>query len=224
MRILVVEDESELATILREGLRGNGYAVDVAHDGETGLELAQQEPYDVVVLDVLLPKLDGFTLCRQLREKGLRMGILMLTARDAVDDRVRGLNSGADDYLVKPFAFRELLARVAALLRSDGGTRDPILRVSDLEINTAAHEVRRSGESIELTAKEYAVLEYFARNVNHVLSRDQIAEHIWNYDFVAASNVVDVYVGNLRRKLHDDHEPRLFHTVRGVGYQLRAQP
>jgi DNA-binding response OmpR family regulator len=194
----------------------------VAHDGAMGLALAELEPYDLIVLDVMLPVLDGYEVCRRLRAQGRRMGILMLTARDAIDDRVRGLNSGADDYLVKPFAFRELQARVAALLRRDGGTRDPTLHVGDLEIDTAARAVRRAGETIEVTAKEFAILEYFARNINRVLTRDQIAEHVWDYDFVSASNVVDVYVGNLRRKLHDDHEPRLFYTIRGAGYQLKG--
>jgi DNA-binding response OmpR family regulator len=196
--------------------------VDVAYDGEDGLALVTAAPYDLIVLDVMLPKLDGFLLCQQLRAQQTHTPVLMLTARDAVDDRVAGLDSGADDYLTKPFAFRELLARVRALLRRDSRSKDPVLRVADLEIDTVSHEVRRGGRPVELTSKEYAILEYFARNPNRVLTRTQIAEHVWDYDFVSMSNVIDVYVGYLRRKLGDDGEPRLLRTIRGTGYQLRA--
>lgn len=222
MRILVVEDEHKLAGVLKRGLTEQGFAVDVAHDGATGLGLASLEPYDLVVLDVMLPQLDGLVVCRCLRAQRRTMPVLMLTARDAVDDRVAGLDSGADDYLVKPFAFRELLARVRALLRRDSLAKDMILRVADLEIDTVSHEVRRAGQVVELTSKEYAVLEYFLRHPNQVLTRTQIAEHVWDCDFVAMSNVVDVYVRLLRRKLADDREPRLLHTIRGTGYQLKA--
>jgi DNA-binding response OmpR family regulator len=175
------------------------------------------------VLDVMLPKLDGFAVCQQLRAQHSHTPVLMLTARDAVDDRVAGLDSGADDYLTKPFAFRELLARTRALLRREARTKDPVLRVADLEIDTVSHEVRRAGKVVELTTKEYAILEYFARNPNRVLTRTQIAEHVWDYDFVSMSNVIDVYVGYLRRKLGDS-ESRLLRTIRGTGYQLRATP
>ncbi len=222
MRILVVEDEYKLAGILKRGLEEHGYAVDVAYDGEYGLAMTEVEPYDLIILDVMLPKLDGLTACRRLRAQHRNMPILMLTARDTVDDRVAGLDSGADDYLVKPFAFRELLARVRALLRRDGLSKDPVLRVADLEVNTVSHEVRRAGRPIELTSKEYAILEYFVRNPNRVLTRTQIAEHVWDYDFVSMSNVIDVYVGYLRRKLGDDREPRLLRTIRGTGYQFRV--
>ena len=222
MRILLVEDEVKFAGVLRRGLQEHGYAVDVAYDGDDGYELARLEPYDLVVLDLMLPGVDGFTVCRRLRSEQRNMPILMLTARDTVDDRVAGLDCGADDYLTKPFAFRELLARTRALLRRDGATRDPVLRVADLELDTVSHQVRRAQQPVELTTKEYAVLEYFVRNPNRVLSRAQIAEHVWSYDFVAMSNVVDVYVGYLRRKLGDDREPRLLRTIRGSGYQLRA--
>ena len=221
MRILVVEDEHRLAAVIRRGLQEQGYAVDVAYDGEDGLALAEVEPYDLVVLDIMLPRLDGLEVCRRLRAERRNTPILMLTARDTVDDRVAGLDSGADDYLVKPFAFRELLARVRALLRRDSLARDPVLRVGDLEVDTVTRDVRRGGRSLELTSKEYALLEYFVRNPNRVLTRTEIAEHVWDYDFVAMSNVVDVYVRYLRRKLADDQEPRLIRTVRGTGYQLK---
>jgi DNA-binding response OmpR family regulator len=222
MRLLVVEDEERLASVLAKGLSEHGYAVDVANDGEAALHLATVEPYDLVILDVMLPKLSGIAVCKQLRARGRIVPVLMLTARDTVDDRVEGLDSGADDYLVKPFAFRELVARARALLRRDSLSKDPVIRVGDLSINTISHEVQRAGTGIHLTSKEYALLELFARNPNCVLTRAQIAEHIWDFSFVAMSNVVDVYVGYLRRKLNDDREPRLLHTVRGVGYQLRV--
>jgi heavy metal response regulator len=224
MRILVVEDEHKLAAVVRRGLEEHGYAVDVAYDGEDALAMARAEPYDLIALDIMLPGVDGITVCQRLRTARKNMPVLMLTARDTVDDRVAGLDAGADDYLVKPFAFRELLARVRALLRRDGLARDPILRVGDLELDTVSHEVRRDGRSVDLTTKEYAMLEYFMRNPNRVLTRTQIAEHVWDYDFMSMSNVIDVYVRYLRRKLGDDQEPRLFRTVRGTGYQLRAPP
>jgi DNA-binding response OmpR family regulator len=222
MRILVVEDEHKLAGVLKRGLEEHGFAVDVAHDGEEGLGLAETVGYDLIVLDVMLPKLDGLAVCRRLRAHRRDTPVVMLTARDAIDDRVDGLDSGADDYLVKPFAFRELLARMRAVMRRNGGARNPILRVADLEIDTVSREVRRAGTPIPLTSKEYAILEYFVRNANRVLTRAQIAEHVWDYDFVAMSNVVDVYVRYLRRKLGDYREPRLLRTVRGAGYQLKA--
>jgi DNA-binding response OmpR family regulator len=224
MRLLVVEDEHKLAGVLKRGLEEHGYAVDVAYDGEDGLAMASAAPYDLIVLDVMLPRLDGLAMCQQLRAQHTHTPVLMLTARDAVDDRVAGLDSGADDYLTKPFAFRELLARTRALLRREGRSKDPVLRVADLEIDTVSHEVRRAGKPVELTSKEYAILEYFARNPNRVLTRTQIAEHVWDYDFVSMSNVIDVYVGYLRRKLGDDGESRLLRTIRGTGYQLRANP
>ncbi len=222
MRILVVEDEPKLASVIKRGLEEQGYAVDIATDGEDGLHLAQLEPYDVIVLDIMLPKLSGYDVCARLRAEQRTVPVLMLTARDAVDDRVRGLDAGADDYLVKPFAFQELLARLRALLRRESYSKDPVLRVADLELDTVTHQVRRAGLIIELTSKEYTIIEYFARNPNRVLTRTQIAQHVWDYDFVSMSNIVDVYIGYLRRKLNDDREPRLLHTIRGVGYQLKA--
>jgi DNA-binding response OmpR family regulator len=225
VRILVVEDEHKLAGVLKRGLEEHGYAVDVAYDGEDGLAFATAAQYDLVVLDIMLPKLDGFSVCTQLRAQNMHVPVLMLTARDAVDDRVNGLDSGADDYLTKPFAFREFVARVRALLRRDArAAKDPILRVADLQIDTVSHDVRRAGKLVELTTKEYAILEYFARNPNRVLTRTQIAEHVWDFDFVSMSNVIDVYIGYLRRKLGDDTEPRLLRTIRGTGYQLRVSP
>jgi DNA-binding response OmpR family regulator len=222
MRLLVVEDEHKLAGVLKRGLEEHGYAVDVAYDGEDGLALATVTPYDLIVLDVMLPKLDGFAVCRELRAQHSPTPVLMLTARDAVDDRVSGLDTGADDYLTKPFAFRELLARIRALLRRESRSKDPVLRVADLEVDTVSHEVRRAGKLVDLSSKEYAILEYFVRNPNRVLTRTQIAEHVWDYDFVSMSNVIDVYIGYLRRKLGDDAEPRLLRTIRGTGYQLRT--
>jgi DNA-binding response OmpR family regulator len=222
MRILVVEDEKKLASVIKRGLEEQDYAVDLSHDGEDGLAMAQAEPYDLIILDVMLPGLDGLTVCRRLRAQRLNVPILILTARDTVEDRVAGLDSGADDYLIKPFAYGELLARVRALLRRDGQTKDPVLRVADIEIDTVSHEVRRAGRAIELTSKEYAILEYFVRNPNRVLTRTQIAEHVWDYAFMAESNVVDVYLGYLRRKLGDTREPRLLRTIRGTGYQLKV--
>ena len=220
MRILVVEDERKAAGVLRRGLEEQGYAVDLAYDGEEGQVLAEVEPYDLVILDVMLPLRDGLAVCRGLREHGKNMPILMLTARDTVDDRVVGLDSGADDYLVKPFAFRELLARVRALLRRDSFSKEAVLRVGNLELDTSQRIVRRAGKQIELTSKEYAIIEYFMRNPNQVLTRTQIAEHIWDYDFVAMSNVIDVYIGSLRRKLGDTKSQCLLRTVRGAGYRL----
>ncbi|MHB8618943.1 MAG: response regulator transcription factor [Chloroflexota bacterium] len=222
MRVLVVEDEHKLAGVLKRGLEEHGYAVDLAYDGEDGLAMAEVEPYDLIVLDVMLPRLDGMAVCRDLRAKRRNTPVLMLTARDTVDDRVAGLDSGADDYLTKPFAFRELLARARALLRRDTLSKDPVLRAGDLEIDTVTHEVRRGGKPIELTSKEYALLEYFARHPNRVLSRTQIAEHVWDYNFVAMSNIVDVYIRYLRRKLGDDRQAPILRTVRGSGYQLKV--
>ncbi|MCA9945266.1 MAG: response regulator transcription factor [Ardenticatenaceae bacterium] len=223
MRLLLVEDESSIANFIRQGLTEAGYAVDVAQDGQEGLDYIRAADYDVLILDIMLPRLDGVTLLRQLRAKGNKTPALMLTARDTVDNRVEGLDAGADDYLVKPFAFPELLARVRALLRRPPLQAGTVLQIDNLQMDTAKHTVERNGRLIDLSPREYAVLEYLMRHPNQVLSRTQIGEHVWNFDFYNESNVVDVYIGYLRRKVDKPGELSLIHTVRGVGYCLRAE-
>ncbi len=223
MRILVVEDEAGIANFVRQGLTEAGHAVDLARNGREGLEYALAVDYDVLVLDIMLPGMDGLTLLQELRHRGDKTPALMLTARDTVDDRVAGLDAGADDYLVKPFAFPELLARVRALLRRPPLQTGTILRVADLQMDTAKREVRRNGRLIDLSPREYAVLEYLMRHPNQVLTRTQIGEHVWNLDFYNESNVVDVYIGYLRRKIDKGERLPLFHTVRGVGYRMSAE-
>lgn len=223
MRLLIVEDEPTIANFIRQGLSEAGYAVDVACNGEEGLDYSLAAEYDVLILDIMLPKLDGIQLLRRLRREGHKTPCLMLTARDTVDSRVEGLDAGADDYLVKPFAFPELLARVRALLRRPPLQTGTILQMADLQMDTARHLVERNGRLIELSPREYAVLEYLMRHPNQVLSRTQIGEHVWNFDFYNESNVVDVYVGYLRRKIDQPGEASLIHTVRGVGYCLRDE-
>lgn len=220
MRILVVEDEESIAGFIEQGLTEAGHAVDVVRNGRDGLEYALAAEYDVLVLDVMLPQMDGLALLRTLRQRGIKTPTLMLTAKDTVEDRVAGLDAGADDYLVKPFAFPELLARVRALLRRPPLQVGTLLEVEDLQMDVARREVKRNGRLIELSPKEYAVLEYMMRHPNQVLSRTQIGEHVWNFDFYNESNVVDVYIGYLRRKIDRDSSIPLFHTVRGVGYRL----
>lgn len=223
MRVLVVEDEDKIAAFIKKGLEEEGYAVDVVGDGESALDYALSVDYDVIILDIMLPRKDGISACQNLRECGCNVPILMLTARDAVDDRVRGLDAGADDYLVKPFAFRELVARVRALLRRPRDVVSSQLQVGDLLLDTRTHVARRSGRKIELTAREYALLEFLMRNKNQVLTRTQIAEHVWDYDFFSESNIVDVYIRYLRVKVDADFEPKLIQTVRGVGYMISDQ-
>jgi len=223
VRILVVEDEQRIAAFVKRGLEEEHYAVDVAYDGEEALDWAAVVDYDLIVLDVLLPKKDGMQVCRELRAQGKKVPVLMLTARDAIEDRVRGLDSGADDYLVKPFAFQELLARIRALLRRRGEVKITRLQVSDLVLDTITHRATRGGRVIELTAREYALLEFLMRHPGQVLSRTQIAEHVWDYDFFTTSNVVDVYIRYLRRKIDKEFEVKLIKTVRGVGYKIKAE-
>jgi len=223
MRILVVEDESAIAQFISQGLREADYVVDVARTGLEGLDYARSAEYDLLILDVMLPGVDGLTLLKELRRKGFTTPTLLLTARDAIDDRVAGLDSGADDYLTKPFAFPELLARARALLRRPPLQTGNILGIADLEMDTVKREVRRSGQLIDLSQREYTLLHYMLRHPGQVLTRTQIAEHIWNFDFVSDSNVVDVYIGYLRRKVDRGHAISLIHTVRGVGYRLSAE-
>jgi len=223
MRVLVVEDERKIADLIRRGLTEQGYAVDVAYDGEEALDWPAVAEFDVMILDVMLPGRNGIEVCQTLRERGVRMPILMLTARDAVEDRVRGLDSGADDYLVKPFAFAELLARLRSLARREPGVIAPSLEIGDLRLDTTTREVSRGGRAIEMTTKEYAILEYLMRHPNQVLTRSMIAEHVWNYDFDNASNVIDVHIRNLRRKIDDGFATRLISTVRGAGYRISSR-
>jgi DNA-binding response OmpR family regulator len=224
MRVLVVEDERKISSYLKRGLEEQGYAVDTAFTGLEALDYADAALYDVIILDILLPEMDGLTACREMRERGNRMPILMLTARDSVDDRVNGLDAGADDYLVKPFALKELLARLRAMSRRNAEQpKTSTLQLADLILDTLTRRVKRGNKLIELTAKEYAVLECLLREPERVLSRTQIAEHVWNYDVFNQSNVVDVYIRNLRRKIDDDFHLKLIHTVRGAGYRLSAE-
>lgn len=220
MRILIVEDEPSIANFLRQGLTEAGYAVDLVGNGRLALEYALSASYDAYVLDILLPGMSGIALLRELRRQGNKTPALMLTARDTIDDRVLGLDAGADDYLVKPFAFPELLARVRALLRRPPLQMGTVLQIADLEMDLAKREVRRNGRFIELSPREFAVLEYLLRHPHQVLTRTQIGEHVWNFDFYNESNVVDVYIGYLRRKIAQTGEQPLIHTMRGVGYRL----
>jgi heavy metal response regulator len=223
MRVLLVEDESRIADFIRKGLSECGYAVDVAHDGEEALDWIDVAEFDIVVLDVMLPVRDGIEVCRELRGRGVQTPVLMLTARDAIEDRVRGLDSGADDYLVKPFAFAELLARLRALARRERSALGARFQLADLILDSTTREVFRRGRAIGLTSKEYALLEYLMRHPNQVLTRTMIAEHVWNYDFDNATNVIDVHIRNLRRKMDDSFPDKLIHTVRGAGYRISGR-
>jgi DNA-binding response OmpR family regulator len=223
-RVLLVEDELTLGVTLQEGLERAQYTVDLARDGEEALDYARVATYDAIVLDVMLPKLNGLDVCRQLRTDGVRTPILMLTARDAVDDRIKGLDSGADDYLVKPFAFGELLARMRALLRRDAPSRDATIRVADLTLDPAAQRVEWQGRHLDLTAREYRILDVLMRRPNWIVSRESLIESVWGYDFTDTSNLVEVYVGRIRRKLAEVGAPSLIQTVRGAGYRLRSEP
>jgi DNA-binding response OmpR family regulator len=224
MRILFVEDERKISAYVKRGLEEQGYAVDVAYSGLEALDWATSVEFDLIILDILLPEMDGLAVCRELRRQGSRVPILMLTARDTIDDRVAGLDAGADDYLVKPFAIKELLARLRALARRSNETsRQTLLKVGDLTLDTLSQRVRRSGKTIPLASKEFAVLECLMRDPDRVLTRTQIAEHVWNYDVFNQSNVVDVYIRNLRRKIDDSFEMKLIHTIRGAGYRISIE-
>jgi len=224
MKILVVEDEERVAQFIQKGLKEEGHAVDVSHDGEDGDFLAEVNDYDLILLDVMLPKKNGISVCRAIRERGSVTPVLMLTARDSVEDRVRGLDAGADDYLVKPFAFEELLARVRALLRRRSDSKTPTLQLADLELDPMSRQVSRAGKPIRLTTKEYALLEYLMRNPGKVLSRTLIGEHVWDMNFDPESNVIDVYISHLRNKIDKGHKVSLVHTMRGQGYVITENP
>ncbi|MDX8410332.1 MAG: response regulator transcription factor [Mariprofundaceae bacterium] len=220
MKILVVEDEERVAQFIQKGLREEGHAVDVAHDGEQGAYLGAVNEYDLILLDLMLPKKDGITICRELRDHGISTPIMMLTARDTVEDKVQGLDAGADDYLPKPFSFDELLARVRALLRRRSEAKTPVLKIADLELDPISRRATRSGTPIRLTTKEYALLEYMMRNPRRVLSRTLVGEHVWDMNFDPESNVIDVYVSHLRSKIDKNFDAKLIHTIRGQGYLL----
>ena len=220
MRVLLVEDEDKVARVVARALQEERLAVDVARNGPEGLELAVSNPYDLVVLDLMLPALDGTELIRRLRRSNTEVPVLVLTARDAVSDKIRNFEAGADDYLTKPFAFAELVVRVKALLRRGPVPRSNVLRVADLELDRITHQVKRAGVGVKLTAKEYALLEYLALHAGRVLSRTMIIEHVWDQSFEALTNIVDVYIRQLRTKIDEPHARKLIRTVRSVGYSL----
>ena len=220
MRILIVEDEVKVAAFIRQALEEEGHAADSAFDGVDGLHLALAADYDLVILDLLLPNKDGLDVCRALRVEGRRMPVLMLTARGSLQDRITGLDIGADDYLTKPFAVGELMARVRALLRRGSVTGMPTLTVGDLVLSPAMHHVRRGERTVPLSAKEYSLLDYLMRNAGRIVSRTMILEHVWNFDFDGGPNIVDVYINYLRNKIDRDQDVKLIHTVRGFGYRL----
>jgi DNA-binding response OmpR family regulator len=221
MRILVVEDETKVASFIRKGLEEEEFTVDLAHDGEEGVLKATSSAYDLILMDIMMPKKDGLTAIKEIREAGISTPVLCLTAKDTVEDIVSGLDSGSDGYLTKPFAFTELIARCRALIRRKNTARGAELFFADLRLDPVSHKVWRSGNEIELTSKEYGLLEYFMLNPNQVLTRTMIAEHVWDYTFDSFTNIIDVYVNYLRKKVDQGHENKLIRTVRGVGYALR---
>lgn len=223
MRILFAEDERDLNDIITKKLTSQGYSVDSVYDGEEAIDILFYTDYDAVILDIMMPKADGFAVLRALRSKGKNTPVLFLTARDSVQDRVAGLDSGANDYLVKPFSVEELLARIRAMTRTAFGVSDSLLSVGDLTMDTATKIVKRGGKEIPLSAKEYALLEYLMHNVGIVLSREKIENHIWNFDYEGGTNVVDVYIRYLRKKIDEGYDKKLIHTVRGRGYVLREE-
>lgn len=223
MRILVVEDEKKLATYIKKGLEENHFAVDVSFDGEEGLFMLNANEYDLVILDILLPKKNGLEILQEARNNGKKMPILLLTAKDAVEDKARGLDLGADDYLVKPFSFIELTARIRALIRRGKIHYQTRLTVADLSLDVAAHCLHRNGQPVDLTNKEFALLEFFMRNLNTVLTRTQIAEHVWDYNFDSLTNVIDVFVNRVRNKIDKGRTNKLIHTIKGVGYLMREE-
>lgn len=222
MRILVIEDEKKVAAFVKRGLEQESYAVDVVHDGEEGQHYAEVNEYDAIILDIMLPKKGGLEVLQDIKTSGVKAPVILLTARDSVEDRVKGLNLGADDYLTKPFAFEELLARIKVLLRR-GGYGAALLQYEDLSLDPATRKAKRGEKEVDLTVKEYALLEYLLRNPERVLTRTLIAEHVWDQSFDSETNVVDVYINHLRNKLDKDPDKKLIHTVRGVGYVLKKE-
>ena len=223
MRLLVVEDEKKVARFIKKGLEEEGHAVDLAFDGEEGLAMALEQVHDLIILDIALPKMDGLQVLKKLRKGKVPAPVLLLTVRATIEDKVLGLDSGADDYLTKPFAFQELLARIRALLRRKAEAGPPLVQVEDLVLDPARHLVTRGGERVDLTSKEFALLEYLMRNAGRVLTRAMISEHVWDYDFDTETNIIDVYVNYLRRKIDSGREKKLIHTVRGSGYVLKSE-
>jgi heavy metal response regulator len=223
MRILVIEDEKKVANFIKKGLEEEHYAVDTAFDGEEGLYMAEVNEYDLIVLDLMIPKIEGLEVLKRIRGKKNNVPILVLTAKNTVEDTVKGLDAGCDDYVTKPFAFMEFLARIRALLRREKTDKVPLLRIADLTLSLVTHKVTRKEREIELTSKEYALLEYFMRNPDKVLTRTMISEHVWDYHFDSMTNVVDVYVNYLRKKIDKDFEPKLIHTLRGIGYMMKRE-
>ncbi len=223
MRILIAEDEKSLNRIIAKQLKASGYSVDCAFNGEEAYDLISMTDYDAAVFDVMMPKLDGFSLLRKIRNEGNNLPVLFLTARDSIEDRVEGLDIGADDYLVKPFAFEELLARIRVLIRKNSVSNSNVITVADLTVDISKRRVTRGGREISLSAKEYELLQYLAVNNGIVLSREKIEDHIWNYDYEGGTNVVDVYIRYLRKKIDEGYDKKLIHTVRGMGYVLREE-
>jgi DNA-binding response OmpR family regulator len=222
MRVLVVEDERRLASIIKRGLIEEGYAVDAVFDGEEAQYMAETTSYDIIILDIMLPKKDGIAVCKDLRAQKINTPILMLTARDSVEDRVKGLDSGADDYVIKPFAFSELLARIRALMRRESLSKTPKIQVGDLLLDTLTREAWRGERKIDLTTKEYSILEYFMSHPNMVITRTMLEENAWDYEYDSMSNIIDVYIRRLRRKIDGDENDSLIQTVRGAGYRLKT--
>ena len=220
MRILIVEDEVRLAEVIKKGLLEDGFAVDLAHDGEEGLYLAESEAYDLILLDVMLPKIDGITLCKNIRQKSIKTPVLMLTAKNTLEDKVVGLDSGADDYLAKPFAFLELRSRIHALIRRSNNNITSILVFDDLALDPLKHTCVRNKKNISLTPKEFAILEYLLRHREEVVTRTMITEHVWDYNFDGMSNIVDVFVASLRKKINSNSAVKLIQTIHGVGYKI----
>lgn len=223
MRILIIEDEKKVASFIKKGLEEEFYAVDTAPDGKAGLTLALSEDYDLIILDIMLPYLDGVSLLKELRKQGIDTPVLMLTVKDSIKDKVDGLDAGADDYLTKPFAFEELLARTRALLRRKEGSKSNFLKVGDLTIDLESHKVTRSSNEIILTPKEYSILEYLMRNANKVVSRTRLIEHVYNYHFDTETNIIDVYINKVRSKIDNNYEKPLIHTIRGTGYIIKDE-